>query len=123
MTQFLHGVEVIEIDDGSRPIQTVKSAVIGLVGTAPGAASAIAATLTLGSAILNDGMVFTAKNAGTEGNAISIEVVDPAAADEALAVTVDGNKVKVTLATDASKVITSTAAEIKAAIEADAEAT
>ncbi len=33
--QFLHGVEVIEIDDGARPIQTVKSSVIGLVGTAP----------------------------------------------------------------------------------------
>lgn len=32
---FLHGVEVIEIDDGSRPIKTVKSSVIGLVGTAP----------------------------------------------------------------------------------------
>ncbi|EJG1697270.1 phage tail sheath subtilisin-like domain-containing protein [Vibrio parahaemolyticus] len=122
MTQFLHGVEVIEIDDGSRPIQTVKSAVIGLVGTAPGAAAAVAATLPLGSAILNDGLVFTAKTAGTEGNAISIEVVDPAAADEALAVMVDGNKVKVTLATDASKVITSTAVDIKAAIEADADA-
>lgn len=33
--QFLHGVEVIEIDDGARPIQTVKSSVIGLVGSAP----------------------------------------------------------------------------------------
>ena len=33
--QFLHGVEVIELNDGARPIQTVKSSVIGLVGTAP----------------------------------------------------------------------------------------
>ena len=33
--QFLHGVEIIEINDGARPIQTVKSSVIGLVGTAP----------------------------------------------------------------------------------------
>lgn len=33
--QFLHGVEVIEMDGGVRPIQTVKSSVIGLVGTAP----------------------------------------------------------------------------------------
>lgn len=32
--QFLHGVEV-ELNDGARPIQTVKSSVIGLVGTAP----------------------------------------------------------------------------------------
>jgi phage tail sheath protein FI len=35
MTGFLHGVEVVEIDAGSRPIQSVKSAVIGIVGTAP----------------------------------------------------------------------------------------
>ncbi|MGI0118318.1 phage tail sheath subtilisin-like domain-containing protein [Zooshikella sp. RANM57] len=33
--QFLHGVEVVEIDSGPRPIQTVKSSVIGVVGTAP----------------------------------------------------------------------------------------
>jgi Bacteriophage tail sheath protein len=33
--QFLHGIEVVEIDTGPRPIQTVRSAVIGLVGYAP----------------------------------------------------------------------------------------
>lgn len=33
--QFLHGVEVVEITDGPRPIRTVKSSVIGLIGTAP----------------------------------------------------------------------------------------
>lgn len=32
---FLHGVEVIQIDTGTRPIRTVRSGVIGLVGTAP----------------------------------------------------------------------------------------
>ena len=32
---FLHGVEVVEIDDGLRPIRTVRSSVIGLIGTAP----------------------------------------------------------------------------------------
>ncbi len=36
-TDFLHGVEVIEIDDGLRTIQTVKSSIIGLIGTAPDA--------------------------------------------------------------------------------------
>jgi len=35
--QFLHGVEVIQIDTGARPIRTVRSSVIGLIGTAPGA--------------------------------------------------------------------------------------
>jgi phage tail sheath protein FI len=33
--QFLHGVEVLNIDDGARPIQTASSSVIGIVGTAP----------------------------------------------------------------------------------------
>ncbi|WP_040728223.1 phage tail sheath subtilisin-like domain-containing protein [Thiomicrorhabdus sp. Kp2] len=35
--QFLHGVEVVEIDNGARPIRTVKSSVVGVVGTAPDA--------------------------------------------------------------------------------------
>lgn len=34
---FLHGVEVLDIDSGSRPISTVRSSVIGIVGTAPNA--------------------------------------------------------------------------------------
>lgn len=34
---FLHGVEVIEIDTGPRPIRTARSSVIGIVGTAPNA--------------------------------------------------------------------------------------
>jgi hypothetical protein len=36
-TDFLHGVEVVTVDRGPRPIQTVRSAVIGLIGTAPAA--------------------------------------------------------------------------------------
>ncbi|NJB67206.1 hypothetical protein GGQ74_000846 [Desulfobaculum xiamenense] len=39
--QFLHGVEVIEIDAGPRPIRTVKSSVIGIVGTAPDADASV----------------------------------------------------------------------------------
>lgn len=34
---FLHGVEVLDIDTGARPIATVRTAVIGIVGTAPDA--------------------------------------------------------------------------------------
>ncbi|WP_455474737.1 phage tail sheath subtilisin-like domain-containing protein [Bartonella sp. B30(2025)] len=34
---FLHGVEVIESDDGTRSLRTAQSAVIGIVGTAPDA--------------------------------------------------------------------------------------
>ncbi|MEM1077462.1 MAG: phage tail sheath subtilisin-like domain-containing protein [Pseudomonadota bacterium] len=37
MSGFLHGVETIELDVGLRPIQVVRSSVIGLIGTAPDA--------------------------------------------------------------------------------------
>jgi phage tail sheath protein FI len=36
-TNYLHGIETIELDSPSGPVQTVKSNVIGLVGTAPDA--------------------------------------------------------------------------------------
>ena len=35
VANYLHGVETVEIENGPRPIRTVKSAVIGLVGMAP----------------------------------------------------------------------------------------
>jgi phage tail sheath protein FI len=35
MPDFLHGIEVTEISDGIRPIRTVRSSVIGLIGDAP----------------------------------------------------------------------------------------
>lgn len=37
---FLHGVEVLEVDSGARAITTVRSSVIGLIGTAPEAKAA-----------------------------------------------------------------------------------
>lgn len=36
-TTFLHGVEVVDIDDGARPISVVSTSIIGIVGTAPNA--------------------------------------------------------------------------------------
>ncbi|EMK6709814.1 phage tail sheath subtilisin-like domain-containing protein [Vibrio cholerae] len=116
MTQFLHGGEVIEIDDGSRPIQTVKSAVIGLVGTAPLSAAATAAALTIGTSILNDGLKLTAVKTGTEGNAISVEVLAPTAASAELAVTVTNNKISIQLASDESGALTTTATELASAL-------
>lgn len=35
--QFMHGVEVVDIDTGARTISTVRASVIGIVGTAPDA--------------------------------------------------------------------------------------
>lgn len=52
MPNFLHGVEVVEIDDGLRSISTVKSSIIGVVGTAP---DAVAATFPLNRPVLVTG--------------------------------------------------------------------
>ena len=119
--QFLHGVEVLEIDTGPRPIRTVRSGVIGIVGTAPNSAAATAATLTLGRVADNNALLLTAP-AGLAGNQVSINLVDPAANSAALAVAVSGNAITVTLATSVAGAITSTAGDIITAIAGDADA-
>lgn len=63
-TQFLHGAEVIQIDDGIRPIQTVKTGVIGLIGTAP---DANAVTFPLNTPVLLAGQQHKAADLGATG--------------------------------------------------------
>lgn len=63
-TNFLHGVEVIETTEGVRPIQTVRSAVIGLIGTAPGAQ---ASDFPLNEPVLISGSRAAAAKLGTTG--------------------------------------------------------
>lgn len=46
MANFLHGVETIELQQGARTVQVVKSAVIGLVGIAPKGESNIPVAVT-----------------------------------------------------------------------------
>jgi len=65
--QYLHGVEVVEIADGLRPIQTVKSAVIGLIGTAP---DADAAEFPLNTPVLVTGARRKAALLDTTGNGL-----------------------------------------------------
>jgi len=119
---FLHGVEVIEIDTGPRPVRTVRSGVIGIVGTAPNAATAVAATVTIGTAAAKTGITFTAKTAGNAGNNITVNFVDPSENSAALAVNISGVAITVSLATDATGAITSTADDIVTAITGSTEA-
>ncbi len=118
--QFLHGVQVVEITDGPRPIRTVNSAVIGLVGTAPDAEAAVPASISIGTG--SAGLTFVAQTAGIAGNEISVRLKNPGAVSQALAVTVSGKAITVSLATNSSGVVTSTAAQIKTAIEASTAA-
>lgn len=41
MTDYLHGVRVIELNDGTRPIRSIPTAVIGMVCTADDADAAV----------------------------------------------------------------------------------
>ena len=61
---FLLGVEVLELTQGVRPLQTVRSAVIGLIGTAP---NADATTYPLNEPVLISGSRAKADLLGTGG--------------------------------------------------------
>lgn len=122
MTKFLHGVEVLEIDTGPRPIQTVRSGVIGIVGTAPDAEGATAAELIIGSATAGTGITLTAEDPGLAGNNIRILLRDPGAASAPLALSVEGSDITVDLATDTDGDITTTAADLATELSSDASA-
>ena len=119
---FLHGVEVVEIDAGPRPIQTVRSSVIGLIGTAPNAQPEVKATLATGVVGSNNALTFTSKLDGVAGNNISLKLVDPAANSAALSVSVTGTAITVNLATSGAGAITTTAAHLVTAISGNVAA-
>lgn len=119
---FLHGVETQEIDNGIRPVNLSDFSVIGLVGTAPDAAGASPARLVLGNEISNNTVTVTAVTPGRAGNAISVQLQKPSANDAALSVSVAGNAITVSLATGATGLVTSTAAQVIAAINGHAPA-
>lgn len=119
---FLHGVEVVEINDGPRPIRTVRSSVIGIVGTAPNSQPEVKASLLIGTVGSNNALTITSKLTGALGNKSSLKLVDPAANSATLAITVSGRDVVASLATNSSGAITTTAAQLKTAIEANTAA-
>jgi phage tail sheath protein FI len=64
LTDYHHGVRVVEINDGTRPIRTVATAVIGLIATAP---DADAATFPLNTPVLVTNVLAALGKAGTRG--------------------------------------------------------
>lgn len=77
------------------------------------------ATLTVDCTNANADLKFTSKLSGHLGNTTSVEYVDPAAVSSPLSVSVVGNAISVSLETDASGAIISTATQVKAAVEAN----
>lgn len=80
--------------------------------------TAVAASLTTSLTGTNNDLVFTAKDTSLDGNNITVRYVDPADNSQALLVKVDGQAITVYLATNSGGTITSTAAHVKAAIDA-----
>ncbi len=120
--KFLHGVEVLEIDAGPRPIQTVRSSVIGLIGTAPNSQPEVKAALAIGVVGSNNALTFTSKLLGVLGNNISLRIVNPGTNNATLAVTVVDRAITVSLATNGSAAATTTATQLATAIAANAAA-
>jgi hypothetical protein len=81
-----------------------------------GAEAALQATLTTALTGTNNDLTFTAALGGRLGNGYRIRYVNPAANNQTLAVTVDGQDVSVSLATNGSGVITSTAEQVETAL-------
>jgi hypothetical protein len=80
------------------------------------------ATLTTALAGANNDLKFTSVLSGVIGNSITIRYVDPAGNNAVLSVVVVGKAITVNLATDGAGAITSTSAQIAAAILASAAA-
>lgn len=80
------------------------------------------ATLDTALAGADNDIRYTAVADDVAGNSISVEYVDPGALSQPLSVSVEGRKITVSLATDGAGVITSTAADIMAAVNADTDA-
>ena len=94
-----------------------------LVQTNAGApADAVRGTLSRNPAGDDNALTFTAVAYGAGGNSITVAYVDPGAPSQALAIVVAGNAITANLATNGGSAIISTAAEVKAAVEASGAA-
>lgn len=90
--------------------------------TTPSTTTATAAALTSDMTNALADVTLTAVTPGANGNDISVTYVDPAGNNQELAVSVTGQAITVSLATGPGGAITSTAAQVKAAINAHAAA-
>lgn len=81
-----------------------------------------ASTLSTDLTGANNDLLFVAKTAGIAGNNVSLCYLDPGAPSQALSVSVAGSAITVNLATNSAGAITSTATQVKEAIEASVNA-
>lgn len=106
--------------DATVALAAYTTSINALLTTNAGApVTAVRASGTVNPAGDDNGLIYTARAYGTEGNAITVAYTDPGGTTAALAVSVFRQAITVSLARAASA-ITSTAAEVKAAVEAHA---
>ncbi|MGS0229858.1 phage tail protein, partial [Escherichia coli] len=67
-------------------VTTIETAIIGLVGTAPDAGQATAATLISGTPLLDNELTITSKIAGRVGNTVTVTAALPPPAENPVAV-------------------------------------
>lgn len=111
---------------GNATVATAVASVATLAGvlmTSDGAPEdAAQATANVNPTGDENGLTYTAKEYGAGGNDIAVTYVDPAAASQSLSVSVTGKSIVVSLATNGGSTITSTAAQVLAAINASGPA-
>jgi hypothetical protein len=102
-------------------ISPVTTSPLSMLDGGDGAPVAAAkATVNVNPAGDENGLTFTAKEYGSDGNLISVTYIDPAGNNKALAVSVVGSAITVSLKTGAAGAIESTAAQVMAAVNAAA---
>ena len=72
MSDFLHGVNVTEINEGISTVRTSSSSVIGVIGTAPDAS---ATDFPLNAPVLIAGSLTEAAKLGNSGTSTPFEII------------------------------------------------
>lgn len=116
----LHGVETIELNSGPVAVTTIRTAVIGLVGTAPDASPGTRAYVTTGTLILNNVLTFRATGYGRTGNQYRVRAT-AGDADAKTSAAYTAGVLSIVLGADDKGVITATASDVAAAVNAVAD--
>ncbi len=114
---FLHGVEVIDVDSGANAIRPVKSSVIGIVGTAPDAESAKSPFVLINTvnAQASVRVTLAAYVGGGYNGVMTMRVHAPSEPNSLFSFALsEGSSIVVSLATDATGAVTTTVGDMVA---------
>lgn len=122
-TVMFHQYESGDMVNGILKSGEAVSAGDGLVSSGDGYLRAVdgsvAAHLDTGTGGGNNGLTFTAVNEGVSGNNIAVTMINPDAISQPLTIAVEGSVIKIYLETSDAGALTSTAAEVLSAVNAD----